>query len=205
MKISYLTVGLIGTNCYLLCDEEAKVCAVVDPGGEGPRILAAIQGTGCVPCAVFLTHGHYDHTGAVEDLRERWPDLPVYLSAPDTSAAGAPRSPFPPVPDTRDYGEGDTVKVGNLTVEVLATPGHSKGSVTLRCGEALFTGDTLFAGDCGRTDLYGGDMREMLSSLRRLGSLPGDLLVLPGHMETSTLDRERQENTILRQALAVAL
>ena len=93
------------------------------------------------------------------------------------------------------------VAVGGLTVSVLATPGHSEGSVTLRCGDVLFCGDTLFAGSCGRTDFPGGSMEKMMASLRRLGQLEGDLRVLPGHMEASTLDRERRWKPYLLQAM----
>ncbi len=202
MEIKMMQVGPIGTNCYVLCDEGRKLCALVDPGGEGRRIADAVQSLGYVPCAVLLTHGHYDHTGGIGEIRSRWGDLPVYLHRADTSSGGAPASLFPPVPGTTPYGEGDTVQVGDLTVRVLETPGHSKGSVSLLCGDALFSGDTLFAGDCGRTDLYGGDMDEMLSSLGRLGRLEGDLLVLPGHEETSTLDAERRRNPWLRRGMA---
>ena len=99
-----------------------------------------------------------------------------------------------------DYDEGDTVAVGGLTVSVLATPGHSEGSVTLRCGDALFCGDTLFAGSCGRTDFPGGSMEKMMASLR-LGQLEGNLQVLPGHMEPSALDRERRTNPYLLHAM----
>ena len=108
---------------------------------------------------------------------------------------------FPPVPKAADYDEGDTLSVGGLTVEVLATPGHSEGSVTLRCGEVLFCGDTLFAGSCGRTDLRGGSYEEIMSSLNRLGQLEGDFHVCPGHDRTSTLERERQYNPFLREAM----
>lgn len=109
---------------------------------------------------------------------------------------------FPPVPEAADYDEGDTLSVGGLTVEVLATPGHSEGSVTLRCGEVLFCGDTLFAGSCGRTDFPGGSSRKILRSLARLGALGGNPAVYPGHMESSTLDRERRSNPFMLQALA---
>ena len=100
-----------------------------------------------------------------------------------------------------DYDEGDELKVGSLTVKVLATPGHSAGSVTLRCEDVLFCGDTLFAGSCGRTDLPGGSMKTILASLRRLACLEGNLQVLPGHMETSDLDHERQSNYYMLHAL----
>ena len=203
MKIKTLCVGPIGTNCYLLCDEETRVCAVIDPGGDAGRVTAAAAETGCSPCAIFLTHGHYDHTGAVAELRKVWPEIPVYLNRRDRCGDDPYLAQlFPPIPDAADYDEGDALRVGGLTVEVLATPGHSEGSVTLRCGGVLFCGDTLFAGSCGRTDFPGGSVNKILASLRRLGQLEGDLAVYPGHMESSTLDRERRTNPFLLQALA---
>ena len=201
MKVQCLQVGPIGTNCYLLCDEESKVCAVVDPGDEAARIALAIRRSGCAPSAILLTHGHYDHTGGVAGLRREYPGITVYLNRADTPAAGAPETLFPEVPDAVHYAEGDTVQVGTLTVGVLHTPGHSKGSVSLLCDGVLFSGDTLFAGDCGRTDLWGGDMEQMLRSLGRLGLLDGDLTVCPGHMDTSNLERERKYNPWLRQGM----
>ena len=184
MKIQTLQVGPIGTNCYILSDPEAGKCAVIDPGEEASRVAAAVKGSGCAPCAILLTHGHY------------------YLSRLD-QAGDNPylRELFPPIAGAVDYGEGDTIAVGTLTVEVLSTPGHSEGSVTLRCGDVLFCGDTLFAGSCGRTDFPGGSMKKMLASLRRLGRLEGDLAVYPGHMEPSTLERERMYNPYLQQAM----
>lgn len=203
MEVQCLTVGMIETNCYLLCDEKSRKCAVIDPGDEARRIVAAIEKTNCVPSAILLTHGHYDHTGAVDDLRRTYPGIAVYLNREDTPKYGAPESLFPAVRDTLHYSEGDAVKVGGLTVDVWSTPGHSRGSVTLRCGTVLFTGDTLFAGDCGRTDLWGGDMDMMLRSLGRLGRLDGNFTVCPGHMETSELDRERQWNPWLKQGVRI--
>ena len=108
---------------------------------------------------------------------------------------------FPPGPHMKDYDEGDTLSVGGLTVTVMATPGHSEGSVTLRCGDVLFCGDTLFAGSMGRTDFPGGADRKIMASLKRLGTLEGNLTVCPGHMETSDLDRERRMNPYMMQAM----
>ena len=202
MDIKTLQVGPIGTNCYLLCDETEKLCAVIDPGGDAVRVAAAVEDSGCAPCAILLTHGHYDHTGAVAELSARWPGVPVYLNRRDVYEGDAYlQQLFPPVPCAKDYGEGDTIQVGSLTLKVLATPGHSEGSVTLRCGDVLFCGDTLFAGSCGRTDFPGGSVKKMMESLKRLGELEGDLKVYPGHMEDSTLDRERSWNPYLRQAM----
>ena len=203
MDIKTLQVGPIGTNCYLLCDETEKLCAVIDPGGDAGRVAAAVEDSGCAPCAILLTHGHYDHTGAVAELSARWPGVPVYLNRRDVYEGDAYlQQLFPPVPCAKDYGEGDTVQVGGLTLQVLATPGHSEGSVTLRCGDALFCGDTLFAGSCGRTDLAGGSYTEIMASLKRLGELEGDFYVCPGHDVTSTLERERRSNPFLREAMA---
>lgn len=202
MDIQILQVGPIGTNCYLLCDETEKLCAVVDPGGDAARVAAAVVDTGCAPCAILLTHGHYDHTGGVAELRAKWPDVPVYLTHRDQYEGDAYlQQLFPPVPGAKDYDEGDTIQVGGLTVDVMATPGHSEGSVTLRCGDVLLCGDTLFAGSCGRTDFPGGSVKKIMASLKRLGSLEGDLQVYPGHMETSTLDQERSWNPYLHQAM----
>ena len=202
MDIKTLQVGPIGTNCYLLCDETEKLCAVIDPGGDAGRVAAAVEGSGCAPCAILLTHGHYDHTGGVAELRAKWPDVPVYLNHRDQYEGDAYlQQLFPPVPGAKDYDEGDTIQVGGLTVDVMATPGHSEGSVTLRCGDVLLCGDTLFAGSCGRTDFPGGSVKKIMASLKRLGSLEGDLQVYPGHMETSTLDQERSWNPYLHQAM----
>ena len=202
MDIQIVQVGPIGTNCYLLCDETEKLCAVVDPGGDAARVAAAVVDTGCAPCAILLTHGHYDHTGGVAELRAKWPDVPVYLNHRDQYEGDAYlQQLFPPVPGAKDYDEGDTIQVGGLTVDVMATPGHSEGSVTLRCGDVLLCGDTLFAGSCGRTDFPGGSVKKIMASLKRLGSLEGDLQVYPGHMETSTLDQERSWNPYLHQAM----
>jgi len=175
---------------------------VIDPGDYGAGVAREVKRTDCVLTAIFLTHGHYDHTGGVEGLLKEFPDVPVYLSRKDQFAGDLyMQQLFPLVPGFRDYGEGDTIAVGSLTVQVLSTPGHSEGSVTLRCGNALFCGDTLFAGSCGRTDFPGGSMKTIMASLKRLGDLEGNLDVYPGHMEPSTLDRERRSNPFLLQAM----
>jgi glyoxylase-like metal-dependent hydrolase (beta-lactamase superfamily II) len=108
---------------------------------------------------------------------------------------------FPVLHNIKDYGEGDTIMVGDLAVKVLHTPGHSEGCVVLQCEDVLFTGDTLFAGSMGRTDFPGGSTKKIMKSLKRLAELEGNFAVLPGHMETSNLETERQRNPYMIQAM----
>lgn len=201
MKITVLQVPPIGTNCYLLKDEETGKGAIIDPGGDAASICAAAAQMELEPAAILLTHGHYDHTGAVLALKGTWPDLPVYLHAQDALLMRDRFSQVPDIGTTVPYDEGDTVSIGNLTVRVLHTPGHTKGSVVLAVGDVLFTGDTLFQGSCGRTDLPSGNYEEIMVSLRRLAELEGDYQVLPGHEGRSTLSTERRSNFYLLQAM----
>ena len=200
MKIMQMQVGPIGTNCYIL--EDGGKIAVIDPGDESGRILDELKKSGAQVEYILLTHGHYDHTTAVPELHKALPEAKIYIHQADANGAGSRLFPLAgQVDGLLLYDEGDSLPLGSLTIEVLHTPGHSKGSVTLRAGDVLFTGDTLFAGSMGRTDLSGGDEEEIMASLKRLGKLEGDFTVCPGHMQTSTLDQERKTNPYLRMAM----
>ena len=207
MEISVLRLGEIGTNCYIFREENSKTCGVVDPGDQGEYLTAWLKGRGLEPEAVLLTHGHFDHILGVPGLRKEWPSLPVYchpadLGEDDVTLTFGQR--FPTVRsfgNVKPYQEGDVITVAGCSLEVLETPGHTPGSVTLRCGDVLFTGDTLFAGSMGRTDLPGGDEGQIMRSLRRLSELEGDWQVLPGHEGQSTLEQERKTNYCIRMAL----
>ena len=135
-------------------------------------------------------------------LHAALPHAKIYIHPADANGAGSRLFPLAgQVKELNFYDEGDTLPLGGLTIHVLHTPGHSKGSVTLLVEDVLFTGDTLFAGSCGRTDLAGGSYEEIMSSLARLGRLEGDYHVCPGHDVTSTLERERQLNPFMQEAL----
>ncbi|MGI5962282.1 MAG: MBL fold metallo-hydrolase [Lawsonibacter sp.] len=202
MEVKIMQVGPIGTNCYFLEDPDSKQAAVIDPGEEADRILAALQEDGVQVKYILLTHGHYDHTTAVPELVKALNSVEVYIHQADANGAGGQLFPLAgQVEGLKYYGEGDTLPLGNLTIQVYHTPGHSPGSVTLQVGDVLFTGDTLFAGSCGRTDLAGGSYAQIMQSLKRLGELEGDFYVCPGHEATSTLERERRQNPFLREAL----
>ena len=160
MKLDSLQVGMIGTNCYLLTDETAgNATAVIDPGGSADQILAHIRKNDLDVKLILLTHGHFDHVLGVPDLLAVYPDLPVYITEtdyPEARDGGQFGYKMGPVESVQFYDEGSTVHVGNLAVDVLRTPGHTHGSVTLKVEDVLFTGDTLFNGSCGRTDFPGG-------------------------------------------------
>ena len=205
MKVLSLMVGPIMTNCYILCDEEAKVCAVIDPGDEPKRIEAMIASSGCTPIMILLTHGHFDHCTGVAGLLETWPELPVYIHEGDVTDGMGGELRFRRLGEKnqRYYKEGDKLTVGGLTLDVLETPGHSQGSVCLLVeGQSvIFSGDTLFRGNCGRCDFPGGDYRAMLKSLARLGRLEGQYTVYPGHDSATDMDYERKYNPYMKQGM----
>lgn len=206
MIFDTLPVGKIDTNCYLIGDEAAKACAVVDPGGSPEKVLSMIEKSGLEPRMILLTHGHWDHVGAIPALLEKWPDLPVYAHERELCPSDEPNPHyfFPRAgKNQRTYGEGDVLPLGGLTLKVLHTPGHSAGSVVILAEDVMLCGDTLFTGSCGRWDLTGGDYEALQGSLARLGRLEGDCKVCPGHGPASTLERERRTNPCLRQALGL--
>ena len=203
MIVKNIQVGQIGTNCYLFGDEETKRCALVDPGDQAPRIVQMVKESGMELSAIFITHGHFDHCLAVSDLLEVYPNVPVYIHATEVNTANIPNNYMQMMPckNLHTVQEGDHFSVGNLEVNILNTPGHSPGSLILCVGNALFAGDTLFQGCCGRTDFYNGSYEEMLVSLKRLHDLPGDFTVYPGHEGFTTLSREREHNNYMREAV----
>lgn len=208
MRIIGLTVGPIEENCYVAADPASGACVVVDPGAEPDRILGAVReaaGAQTRVGAIVLTHAHFDHVGAVAELRARtgarvWlhaDDAPLYRAAADQARAFGWSFPAPPEPDER-LTDGGRLAVGGLAFRVRHAPGHSPGHVVLVGAGTAFVGDCVFAGSIGRTDLPGGDGRTLLRSIARaILSLPDETVLYPGHGPATTVGRERATNPFL--------
>lgn len=194
MQIDTLVLGYLQTNCYILYGDTDR-CLVIDPGYSARRVLDFVSQKGLTVEAILLTHGHFDHVGAVRELAAET-DCRVFLCKEETGMPQAVTSG--PLYYTDTYGEGDTLTLAGLTFTVLHTPGHTPGSVCLCFGDAMFSGDTLFAGSCGRTDLPCGDPAQMRRSLDRLARTETNYTVYPGHGESTDLDEEKRYNPYLR-------
>lgn len=212
MKILQMRVGMVGTNCYIVFDEDTKEGAVIDPGDNAKAILKTAEEAGVALTWVLLTHGHFDHILAVHDvMQEAGAKLAIHKDdlwmlgaeklAGSMRSFGLSHGAYEELKPDVLAEEGTEIKIGGLTATYLHTPGHTPGSSCIRVGDVLFTGDTLFRHECGRCDLEGGDFQKMLQSLKRLSEIPENLHVLPGHEGASTLDEERRMNPYIRQAV----
>ena len=202
MNIKTIPVGQLETNCYVVINEETLACVVIDPGDESNAIMDYIESNRLRCEAIMLTHGHFDHVGAVNEILEQT-GCALYINPRDEGyEVGKSGMKFKMPEGGKYYDDGDIIVEAGLEFKVLATPGHTPGSVCLICGGALFTGDTLFRGSCGRADLPGGSMREEMRSLKKICELEGDYEVYPGHMDSSSLERERRFNHYCREAMA---
>ena len=196
MQLLTITGGMLGTNCYMAWGEGDK-CVLIDPGFEADPILDEVRSRGKQVEAILLTHGHFDHVGGVKAIATET-GCKVYIHKLDMELPQ--RLTLGTVPYTDNYEEGDLLQMAGLSIRVMHTPGHTPGGVCLLCEDVMFSGDTLFAGTCGRTDLPGSSYKDMWASLARLANLEGDYKVLPGHGESSTLDMERRLNPYLQGA-----
>ena len=203
VKIHALALGNYQTNCYIVYEDSGTACAVIDPGYQPERILSTVEKLGLQVDAILLTHGHFDHVGAVEAIVEAT-GCKLWMSQGDYTQFPTPENDYIyPIHDC-DFTEvsfceeGEQISVGGLTFTVMETPGHTWGSVCYCCENAMFAGDTLFARSIGRTDLPGGDWDTMAQTLARLKGLDDDYTVYPGHGPATSLSTEQKYNPYLR-------
>jgi hydroxyacylglutathione hydrolase len=203
-----MPLGPLQTNCYIIWNEK-KEALIIDPGGEGNLLKQWLNSESIQPIAILLTHAHFDHIGAVDDVREYY-EIPVYLHKKEATWLGDPRkngsAKYPIVPDMK-LKQADVLlkndqemKVGSFTFSMFETPGHSPGSVSFyfKNISVVFSGDALFAGSVGRTDLLGGNHETLLTSIHdKLLKLPEETEVASGHGEITTIGMEMDSNPFL--------
>lgn len=208
MKIDQRTVGPFEENCYLVADETSGRAVLIDPGDDAERIVEMVQASGATLEAIWLTHAHVDHIGAVAAVRRSY-DVPVWLHPLDLpyyrrmSARAAEMYGLPfeqPDGPHHELAEGDVMRCGTLEFTVMHLPGHAPGLVSFNGEGVAFGGDLLFAGSIGRTDLPLGDPADMDRSLERFATLPDEVVVYPGHGPKTTIGRERRSNPFLTGA-----
>ncbi|HKW48912.1 MAG TPA: MBL fold metallo-hydrolase [Gemmatimonadaceae bacterium] len=210
MKIDWCTVGAFQENSYLIVDSSTRRAVLVDPGAEPQQIIQMVRASGATLDAIWLTHAHIDHIGAIAPVKRVW-DVPIYMHPADKplydrgviqAAAYGLSFEQPPDPD-HDLAEGDVLNVGSLQFDVLHVPGHAPGHVAFVGGGQMLGGDLLFAGSIGRTDLPLSDPERMIESLERVAALPDDTVVYPGHGPATSIGRERVTNPFLTGVVRV--
>ncbi|MBM4194639.1 MAG: MBL fold metallo-hydrolase [Gemmatimonadetes bacterium] len=209
MLIDHVTVGPFAENAYLLVDREAGVGVLVDPGDEPDAIVAMAARHRVAPSAIWLTHAHLDHIGAVQAIRRNWPGIPVHMHPADAPvfergamAAAAYGIPFEqPDPPDLPLAEGQRIAVGSHEFTVWHVPGHAPGHVVFIAEALMIGGDCLFAGSVGRTDFPGCDKEAFNRTLTRLMTLEDRCVVLPGHGPPTTIGAERASNPFLPPAV----
>jgi hydroxyacylglutathione hydrolase len=199
-------MGAMGANCYIVSCPETKKAAVIDPGADGKRLHRWILEKGYQVEYILLTHGHFDHIAAVDDLRELF-HAKVGIHAEDAemlidgqknlSSWVGPSFKLKPADFLLE--EGQVLTVGNESLTVIETPGHTRGGVCFLTSEGLISGDTLFEGSIGRTDFPGGSLEQLIGGIeKKLLVLPDDTRVYPGHGSDTTIGREKRENPFLQ-------
>lgn len=204
MNLIVKPAGVYQANCYIVYDEKTMEGFIIDPGGDAPDISNILKEKGILAKFIILTHGHFDHIGAVNELKKKL-NIPVYMnkndlflvSEDDAHTKSAYHS-HDNIKVDRFVNDGDVIKYGNETISIVETPGHSRGSITIYTDGCLFTGDTLFAGSAGRTDFPGGSQDMLLKSLsEKIALYPDETRVYPGHGPSTTIGIEKSQNPFL--------
>jgi hydroxyacylglutathione hydrolase len=204
MDVQTITVGAFQENCYLVVDDRAGRAVIVDPGSEGDRLIDAVESSGAKLEAIWVTHAHVDHVGAIASIKRKW-DVPIYLHPLDRRLYDAASRqaqvygvPFeePPPPD-REFSDGQRIKVGDRELTVMHAPGHAPGHVVIYGDGIALVGDCLFAGSIGRTDLPFSNPPQLASTLEKIAALPLETVVYPGHGIDTTIGQERLANPFL--------
>ncbi len=203
MKIITLTVGSFHTNCYLVIDEAENEAAIIDPGGSAELIISAIKESGARVTAIILTHGHFDHVVAINEVR-RFTGADVYIHSLDAVMLKDRHLSFLPKSFETDEPEhllndGDVIDIGSSSFTVIHTPGHTRGSICLMFNYGMISGDTLFYRNIGRCDLPGGDEDTIMQSLEKLASMSIVGTVYPGHGPVTSMNDEIKFNPYLRK------
>jgi glyoxylase-like metal-dependent hydrolase (beta-lactamase superfamily II) len=202
--VTRLILGPFQENCYVVTDPATGATAVVDPGSDGDRVIAEIERTGHELLAIWITHAHVDHIGAIATVKRRW-NVPVHLhplDAPLYRVGGRQAQLYgiayeePPAPDA-EFADGQTLSLGKLSLSVMHAPGHSPGHVVIHGAGQALVGDCLFAGSVGRTDLPFSNATQLEASLARIAALPPETVIHPGHGDSSTIAEERKSNPFL--------
>ncbi len=219
MQVRRIAVGPYQTNCYLLEDYKEGRSWMIDPGNDAPLLIQAVKSASLPLEAILITHSHWDHVTALGDVHQAYPQAHIYVGSADKEFLGSGalerlketrgdsdgylsryESQLARLPEPTDLLFGGESLFDGM-IKVIATPGHTKGGVCylLLDEHMLFSGDTLFCGSIGRTDLYGGDYNTLLSSLKKLSLLPKETIVLPGHGEGSTIAIEKRTNPFFKE------
>lgn len=206
MKLYRMPLGALGTNCYIVVDESNQHCLVVDPGGEGERLVALLKEKGLQPEAVILTHGHGDHIGGVQAVVDAF-KVPIYINKGDEefltnsnlNLSGAIGQPVKVTGDIRFIKEDDVIHLGEYSFKVIETPGHTPGGVCFYGEGMVLAGDSLFLESIGRTDFPGSSYEDLIDSVRhKLFTLPEETVVYPGHGPETTIGHEKTYNPFVR-------
>jgi len=194
-------------NVYIYYDEQSLDACIIDPGGSFEKIREFVNSKKLKVKSVILTHGHADHIGALQEIIDHYKDIEVIAAKREKKILNSPAYNLTinfgmkntSFEATRYVEDGDTYQIGGKTLKFIVTPGHTSGSMCVFDGDIMFTGDTLFEGSIGRTDLPTGSYQEMENSLKKLSQMNEDIIILPGHGEQSSIGQEKKYNPFLRQ------